>query len=552
MGTTHKLTILVLVIILAGSCSLYLVSLTPDSFGYYHDDGIYVVTAKALATGHGYRIISLPYEPAQTKYPPFYPFLLSLIWRADSQFPENLSPMMLSSVTATIAFLTLTWLYLTKVSYTTACHALLVIALTAMNWRTIILATGIYSEMVYSLLSVAGLWLAEGNEEKPESWWKKAVLGSVLGLAFLTRTSGISLMIAVASYYLFRRKFREASLIFAVGASFVFAWTVWHATSGTPDQSIGVSYYTSYVRDFIERVGSLDIFLRVIGSNVFMLVLTSIPLVSLGIGYNELQNFTRENLIVISVVFICLVFLLVTGGFLKHTAAGFRLLHIYVLSYLGLHLFWPFTAYDRFLAPILPFLLLFLTTELKSLAPLVTKELSFTIGGKVDRKLSAIFIGFLLLVVASVGCYNYATGIYRSIIAKEFFSSRVSEDRQAIEWINANTDLSAVLLCYRDPQYYLYTARKAVRFSTPRSSAQAQTDEPEKIILRIIKETNAEYLVLTSTDFEQERDSDFLRKTYATLIETFPETFIPEFKSKDGRVAIYSIQTHTSRVVGFP
>src|SRR6266705_2321119 len=92
------LPILIFIVLLFAACLLYYAVLTPERFGAYHDDGIYVTTAKALATGQGYRIISLPYEPSQTKYPPFYPLLLSLIWRAYPHFPQNLIPMMLLSV----------------------------------------------------------------------------------------------------------------------------------------------------------------------------------------------------------------------------------------------------------------------------------------------------------------------------------------------------------------------------------------------------------------------------------------------------------------------
>src|SRR6266567_4924511 len=136
-----------LVIVLTGAVMLYFASLAPARFGEYHDDGIYVTTAKALATGKGYRIISLPYEPAQTKYPPLYPFLLSLIWRVYPQFPQNLIWMMLLSVAATLSFLALTYRYLVRQSYATHWQALIVVALAAMNWRTVIVATGIYSEM---------------------------------------------------------------------------------------------------------------------------------------------------------------------------------------------------------------------------------------------------------------------------------------------------------------------------------------------------------------------------------------------------------------------
>jgi len=59
-------------------------------FGEFHDDSVYYVTAKSLASGGGYRIESLPGEPAQTKYPPLYPLILSVAWRLDPQFPHNL------------------------------------------------------------------------------------------------------------------------------------------------------------------------------------------------------------------------------------------------------------------------------------------------------------------------------------------------------------------------------------------------------------------------------------------------------------------------------
>ena len=59
--------------------------------GAYHDDAVYLESAKSLAEGHDYRIPSLPDAPYQTKYPPVFPFLMSLIWRIDPQFPGNLS-----------------------------------------------------------------------------------------------------------------------------------------------------------------------------------------------------------------------------------------------------------------------------------------------------------------------------------------------------------------------------------------------------------------------------------------------------------------------------
>ena len=57
---------------------VYVFAWLAPSVGLYHDDGIYLVTAKALAEGQGYRIISLPTVIPQSKYPFLFPLALFL------------------------------------------------------------------------------------------------------------------------------------------------------------------------------------------------------------------------------------------------------------------------------------------------------------------------------------------------------------------------------------------------------------------------------------------------------------------------------------------
>src|SRR5690242_5055246 len=59
-------------------------------FGQFQDDSIYFSTAKALAEGQGYKLISFPGAPPQTKYPILYPALLSYVWKLNPNFPANL------------------------------------------------------------------------------------------------------------------------------------------------------------------------------------------------------------------------------------------------------------------------------------------------------------------------------------------------------------------------------------------------------------------------------------------------------------------------------
>ena len=78
---------LAIVVLLIPVYARYLVQ---PAIGYYHDDGIYVVNALSLASGHGFRTISLPSELFQTKYPVLYPAILALVWKIFPAFPQNL------------------------------------------------------------------------------------------------------------------------------------------------------------------------------------------------------------------------------------------------------------------------------------------------------------------------------------------------------------------------------------------------------------------------------------------------------------------------------
>src|SRR6185436_20890315 len=57
--------------------------------GVAHDDGMYVILGKALATGQGYRWLHVPGAPPATHFPPGYPAVLALLWWMVPSFPAN-------------------------------------------------------------------------------------------------------------------------------------------------------------------------------------------------------------------------------------------------------------------------------------------------------------------------------------------------------------------------------------------------------------------------------------------------------------------------------
>lgn len=534
-----KLPIWILILVLVGSCAIYLVTLAPDKFGVQYDDCIYVTTAKALATGQGYRIISLPYEPAQTKYPPFYPFLLSLIWRVCPQFPENLTSMMLLSVLATIGFLAMTWRYLVNQSYAGRWTAVIVVGLTAVNARTMILATSIVSEMGYAALSVVGLYLAEKYEKERKGWVWGAGAGVVIGLAFLTRSAGIALLVAVAVYFVLRRQWRRGLLPVAIGGAFVVGWIGWSYINRSTVEGVNVAYYTSYLRDFTEVLNGLQaigneskltILLSIIARNVLGFVLVSVP-ICLGLPYELIPYFGFA-------------FLFIAAGFVRLYSKGFRLLQIYVISYLAFHLMWPYITYSRFLMPLLPFLLLFIISEFDIFLTLARRE--WLSSGQVVRKISAAFVGLAAVLSVSAVLYYSGRNIYRSLASSSLkkIAEPAVEDGQAIEWINAHTNPSDVIICSRDPMYYLYTGRKATRsFAVNMSEAasfqsQQQGGDESNQLLRIIKESNGRYIVFTVSDFGYDSKGLGLN----VVLWQYPQMFIPVVESTDGRSRIYRIE----------
>ena len=68
-----------------------IISITPDPIGVFWDDGVYLLTAQALASGEGYRYAYLPGTPPAIHYPPGFPLLLAALLKVTPAFPANVA-----------------------------------------------------------------------------------------------------------------------------------------------------------------------------------------------------------------------------------------------------------------------------------------------------------------------------------------------------------------------------------------------------------------------------------------------------------------------------
>lgn len=182
---------------------LYGLALSPDILGFYHDDGVYAVTAKALVEGKGYRIISLPGEPVQMTYPIFYPLVLSVVWRIFPDFPANILDLKVPSIIFTLLFLWVTYRYLVRRNYASPRMALAIVIMTAFNPWMVWTATMAMSEALYCLVSVLSLWAVELFVSGTRDYRRFKYLplaGIAIAVSLMTRSIGFSILLSTFIY----------------------------------------------------------------------------------------------------------------------------------------------------------------------------------------------------------------------------------------------------------------------------------------------------------------------------------------------------------------
>ena len=211
--------------------------------GVFYDDGIYVVLAKALAEGEGYRYLHLPGAPPGVHYPILYPAVLSLLWRMWPAFPQNVALFQLfdSAALAVAAGLIAKharrWDISPVIQYVS-----LPLAFVAFPLLTIV---GVrFSEPLFLALLAGALVLADREEV---SGARGAAAGLLAGLAALTRSIGIAAVasIPVALWLGGKRKAAVAALIGSV--ALLGPWVIWLFLHGDAVDPRIASNYGTYL-----------------------------------------------------------------------------------------------------------------------------------------------------------------------------------------------------------------------------------------------------------------------------------------------------------------
>lgn len=422
------------VIVLVGFVSLLALIAKPvwdgraqPQFGQGQDDGIYMATAKSLAEGNGYRHPNLPGHPYATKYPPLFPWFLSMAWRMEPEFPGTLQrasilqdcllPVYLALLLAVLRQLGLSWR-----------RTLLVAAMTLVSFSLVLLAAGLFSELLFGCFLLAAIWTTQRAAILNSARW--ALAGGLLtGLAYLTRNAALP-MLAAAPIFFFLNKRPKLSLFYlASAAPAVAAWQAWTALHSSA--FLGTPYLDEYLRA-IRETGFGEHLLRQAS-----MVSASVAEAFLPGAVEWLHGIPLHHLALAAAI---------AGGVRIAKWRQWPLALIFTALYVIMVTCWWFQGLGRLLVPVWPVLLVGIAEEASHFATLAGQSLK----SKSAPRWALVALGFFIVLRNDRVTWQKMEGVYATERGNR------AKDRAAYSWIASHNE-GSIVLAWKDTVAYLYT-----------------------------------------------------------------------------------------------
>ncbi|PYQ46549.1 MAG: hypothetical protein DMF78_26130 [Acidobacteria bacterium] len=157
--------------IVLSAVAVYIASI--DTTAAWDDSLVYLVGAKSLAEGHGYRLLNLPEAPPLRMYPPAFPAMLSVLWRLSPDYPSNLPLLKSVGLVAAAAFA----LIAASLLWTPDRERALVVVAAAMvlfhSDVVQLVGSTVFSDLVFAAAAALVLLLLDG-ELAARRWWLRS------------------------------------------------------------------------------------------------------------------------------------------------------------------------------------------------------------------------------------------------------------------------------------------------------------------------------------------------------------------------------------------
>ena len=501
--------------------------------GFYHDDGIYWVSAKSLAAGDGYRISSLPNQPYQTKYPPLYAALLAGIWRINPSFPSNLPLATLFAWVLLPVYLLTVWIFLRQCEFEWRVQCLLFL-IAGLSPVAAVFSFSLMPELLFTAFLLGSVILAEKASEPGVSSWLPALAGMGGAFAYLTKSAAAPLLITVPLCFAFRKQFIQAALYMAAMLPAVVGWQWWVSGHLSRSWDLVTLYYTNYLGFQIYNVSLGDLPL-VMWHNLDAFLMGAGKLLTFDIPFGSKH---LERVAAVAAIAGCVRLARRTHKLQYPLAAcGFSIAL----------LVWHYTPDQRFVFPLYPLLLAGLWTELANVYQAL--RVSWRKPALADRTAAlagaGVLAAFALFIAftTTYGLFRFLPDLFASY--RTDFAAR----RPAYEWIARNAPPDANVFAYDDPLLYLYAGRKSCNLPIPPKlyyhDDQAGIDKLLVALPDFAREYELGYVVIARDDFYRD-----LHERGARCLKQAVESnsaFEPLYKTSD--VTVYRFNGHFNGAV---
>jgi hypothetical protein len=406
--------------------------------GVVADDSMYVILARSLATGQGFRFLNVPGLPNGTHFPPGYPALLALVSFVAPAFPGSVIVFKALNALFLAAAAVCVTLLLRRRLALGAGWALSVGAVTAVSVPLLILSSLVLSELLFLALVLALLPFFEKLVDEPAGTARSLVAGLAIAACALVRTHGVVLLPALMLTLAARRRWRDAALVSAGAIAGLLPWQLWVARNGGTLPAPLLGMYDSYAAWWLR--GLRDMGPSMIGATVAKTVPETT--VMLSVLFSPLKGSVAHAVTLAALA-------------LRAAAAcvtSWRRMPVTLLflgGYLFIVLVWPFQT-ARFVWAVWPLLLALIVVGASAAA-------SRRDWARPLR--AALALGFVW-----VAC-GYAAYESRAVRGKWWSSiARANTSRMAplVRWIIGNTAPGEVVASEYEGAVYLYANRQAL------------------------------------------------------------------------------------------
>lgn len=422
---------------------LALVTTSSVPVGAFWDDGVYLISAKSLATGGGYAFAHLPGAPAAVHFPPAWPALLSLVWRIHPSFPQNMALMKLVNPLLLAMAAGLACMYGVRRLTLPYPVAAVAVVIGGAALPVLVFTNVLFSEPLFLVALFVTLLIGERAVES--GGWRWAIAAGVAAaLAVLVRTAGIALVPAVVIALFVAGRRRDAMIALAVIIALLVPWQLWvalHVSSlalplrGSYGPYLdwvlalyrerGVGFVATVARQNIVslfRTGGIALFL--FGPVVMRPLLVMLTLVITG-----LAMYVGRHRATVGVIFFAFYMLMVVA--------------------------WPY-APDRFLWAIWPLVGLFIASGAMESARI----------GRAPRTTNSATLTAAFACSIGVFALGSNAGYTARGISRGWYDIAAHRNADAltpvVAWINQHTRPTDIVACDGEPFVHLYTGRIVV------------------------------------------------------------------------------------------